>query len=483
MRRPTTIVGMLLHLARLNPRPVALGACALTTVAGIGLGVALGRGLTPEAAVTPRAPAVDLRVGALLAPGRCVSSGAVCVHDVTCGGGDRCVDETNLRARVTAALAATPVAPCDDEPVASISPSLARNGDGWGVAWAGFFDEHVDLYFARLDANGRRVGNPVRLTRTATMKIAPQLVRGRNGWIVTWTDVGESDVNSYVLRLKDDGSPDGNPAKVSNAGGIQILPRAVWNGSEYALSWLDLGVMQQMSVRFQRLSTSGGRVGSESTLARGQFVTGVPSLGFMGDGYGYGWTHYHGRDDRSTARFARVGAGGAVTATVNVAQGQGRAGGAAVAWGGTRFGMVWEDDVKAEDEDSLESALVFAGVGARDVEVPRVNVTQRDALHLQPDLAHVGDQYGLAWTRISGDGASVMLGRLDANGALRARPAAVNGGDAFALFPTITASGQGFAVAWTQIGRDGVVTMFARYGADGQRVGAPVIVAGDTASE
>ncbi len=476
MRRPTTIVGMLLHLARLNPRPVALGACALTAVAALGLGVTLGRSLTPEPAVTPRAPAVDLRVGALLTPGRCLVSGAVCVHDVTCGGRDRCVDETNLRARIAAHRAA---APRDEDPVATISPSLARNGDAWGVAWAGFFDEHVDLYFARLGADGRRVGNPVRLTRSSTMKIAPQLVRGRTGWLITWTDVGEADVTSYALRLKDDGSPDGSPVKVSNAGGIQILPRAVWNGSEYALTWLDLGVMQQMSVRFQRLSTSGGRVGSESTLARGQFVTGIPSLGFMGDGYGYGWTHYHGRDDRSTARFARVGAGGAVTATVNVAQGQGRAGGATVAWSGSRFGMAWEDDVKAEDEDSLESAIAFAAIGARDVEAPRVNVTQRDALHLQPDVAYAGEQYGLAYTRISADGAFVMLGRLDANGALRGRAAAVNPNDSFALFPSISAAGQGFALAWTQIGRDGVVTVFARVGADGQRVGNPVIVAGD----
>lgn len=479
---------MLVHLARLNPRHVTLGAMGVTVLAAVTAAVVCGphcasdepgarREHTHSAnAREPRRDTVtDLRVGALLSPGRCARSATVCVHDVNCAVEDHCVDETQTRARL--AEIDRDGRNTDDEPLAAISPSLARDGEGYGVVWAGFFDDYVDLYFTRIDANGRKIGKNTRLTRTQTMKIAPQVVRGRNGWLVSWTDVGEADVNSFVLRLKDDGTPDGAPTKVSRSGGVQIVPRAVWNGHDYAVTWLDLGVMQQMSVRFQRLSTTGGRVGNETTLARGQFITGLPSLGSMGDGYGYGWTHYHARDDRSIARFVRVGASGEVTSAVNVAQGQGRAGTAAVAWSGSRFGLAWEDDVKADDDAALESALAFAAIGAREVEVPRRDVTKRDALHVQPEMTFSGEQYGLVYTRVNGDGAFVTLSRLGADGAARGTPVTINPSDSFGFFPAIAQSDQGFAIAWTQLGRDGVVNMFARYDSNGQRVGAPVIIA------
>ena len=275
MRRPVTITGMLLHLARgrasRSPRAVAL-AVALA-----------GASLVSVAALHTSCPArreVQHRtMHAQVAGGTCVASGAFCVNDLTCGRGDRCADPRDVMGTLARAMG-----PGTRDDALPISPTVAWNGEGWAIAWSAIEDESAEIFFARATASGQRIGAPVRLTRSSSLKVLPSLAASPDGYAVTWTDVGEDAVSTWVLRLDKAGAPRGAAARLSGAQGLGIASRVVWNGHDYALAWYNATSAQDLALRFARVGADGNRVGEERTKADRIMPTGRFDFGSMGAG-------------------------------------------------------------------------------------------------------------------------------------------------------------------------------------------------------
>lgn len=464
MRRPTTLTGLVVHLARLHarrhPQRWALALAALT----IGPAAVMVRVANHHPAHTVHAR--------LLAPGRCAVGGMVCVTDATCAvrsSGDRCVDVAGLDARLAHAARA-------DEPMLPISPSLAWNGDGYGMAWVNLREEEFQLWFQRLDAEGKRLGRPLRIGRDGAVTINPQVVWSGAGYAVAWTEVRDDAVQAMLQRLDAQGAAAGAPVKLGAGDDIQLLPRLAWNGREYAATWLRFEVVTQMSAHFARIAPDGRRVGGESTLGQRFFAFGAPDLAFNGDGYGVAWNSFSPRDERSETMYAPVNVGGVGARPVKLAQSEGTNGAVALAWNGATTGAVWEDNIA--DDATPSSALVFAAVNPNgSVSGARRPITDRKALALQPALAWSGSQYALAWSRIDGDGASVRFLRLGRDGASIGAETGLTSGSTMGLFPAIQWNGTHYAAAWTQVGSNGVQIVFTRLNADGRRVGGDVPVA------
>lgn len=463
-RRPSSITGMIAHLARLDrarhpARWRAVGLClaaaALATPAYLAT-----RPSTPAPATAPRAARRVLVLG-----GQCARSHAVCATDLTCGAGDRCVDATGLNARLARAAA--------QDADAWISPTLTPTTDGWAVAFLGMEDERFDLWFARLGADGRRAGNARRLTNADTVKVMPDLAAGAAGFALAYTELGENDVATRVMRLDAQGAAQGQPINLG-ADGFNFGGRVAWNGREYAAAWFNVSVVTQMSARFARYTPEGARVGAESNL-HGRFAaTGTLDLAFTGDAYGLAFNTYLPRDERSETLFLRVGAGGEGSSPLKVAQRPERCGSATLAWSGRNFGVVWEDEVSA-DEDAPLDRLAFAAVSPGRVDVPRREVTRRDAFQVQPVLAFGGGVYALAWTTIGENGLDVWLARLDAEGKALGAPIQVTR-NSMGLLPSVAWNGREFGIAWTDVRGGGIDVWFARYDAQGRRVGEEVRV-------
>jgi hypothetical protein len=177
----------------------------------------------------------------------------------------------------------------DDDANAAINPTLVWNGAHFGVAWVGIHDDRFELWFARLGADGRRVGAPVRVTTSPTAKVIPSLAALGDGWGLAWTDLGEDDIAGYFVRLSAEGRPVGQPEPVARDG-VNLAPRVVSNGREYALAWYNVSVTSQMSLHFGRIDANGRRVGGTSVAARGFLATGLADLAWQGDAYGLAWS-------------------------------------------------------------------------------------------------------------------------------------------------------------------------------------------------
>ncbi len=480
MRRPESIVAMLVWLGRhyAGRHSVALRWGALGAVAAVAAlgGTALRPAATPadsgSVTAAPRARGVQgsslalLSRGVQLAPGRCVVSQGLCFQHHDCqpvGNGDRCVEPTWLSARVSSVLAAA----ADDETNAAISPTLVWNGTHFGVAWVGIHDDRFELWFARLGADGKRVGAPVRITTSPSAKVIPSLAAVGDGWGLAWTDLGEDDVTGYFVRLSAAGQPVGRPEVVSSDG-INVAPRVTSNGREYALGWYNISVTAQMSLHFARIDANGRRVGSTTVAARGFLATGLLDLGWNGDGYGLGWSTYVPRDDRAVTHFQGLGASGApVGRAVAVSQGAGQNGGVALAWSGRHFGAAWEDGM---GEDEASNRLAFAGVGPGGVAVPRRELTDRSTLVVAPTLGWNGARYALSWTRLAESGPEVMFARLGADGAPAGTPVRVTP-NSLGVLSSVAVQGTTFGLAWTDLRASGIHIRFARFDGDGRRMG------------
>lgn len=468
-RRPTTIPAMLLHLARLHPARATVAALSVTAVGALVGGLALR-----PAPAAPASPGLTSAARSVLGVGVCSTRPLVCVSDATCGAGGRCVDAHDLRGLVMRHRA--PGASEDEIPV---FPTMTWSGEGYGLAWSGLSDESADVWFARASAAGQRLGSPVRVTRSSSVKIFPAVAASPAGYAITWTDISDDgDISVWMQRLDRAGAAQGQPARIPQAAGLALLPRVVWNGREYAVLWYHLASPSDVSVRFARFTPDGARVGSDSTVVAQALPTGAPGFAWMGDAYGAAWSAMAPRGNEGQTLFTRIGAGGEGGTPFRVATVNGQNGAVSLTWAKGHFGAVWEDNISLDDEETPLGRLAFAGVTPTSLAVPRRDLTPRDALYTQPTVAWTGAQYGLTWARVSSDGADVFFRRLDDRGQNVGDVIKLTAG-AIGIFPTLAWSGTEFAVAWTHLGARGFQLRFGRIDANGRRVGGDAVIADD----
>lgn len=478
-RRPTSIPAMLLHLARLYPRHAA-GVVAVA--AGVVVTVGLASSSVSSSTSVERVGAVATTASqatasqttasrTVLGVGVCSTRPVLCVSDATCGAGARCVDPHDLRGLVLRHR--SPGVRDDGIPV---FPSMVWAGEGYGLAWSGLSDEGTEVWFARASAAGQRLGAPLRVTRSPSQKVFPVVVASPAGYLVAWTDLrDDGDVSVWMQRLDRGGATQGQPVRIPQEAGLSFLPRAVWNGREYAVVWYHLASQRDFSLRLARFTPDGARVGADSTISTQILPTGAPGFAWMGDGYGVAWSTLAPRGGEGQTLLAGVGVGGDAAPPFRITGVRGQNGAVALAWAKGHFGAVWEDDITLDDEDDLLGRLAFAGVTPSALVVPRRELTPRDALYSQPSLVWTGTQYGFTWARVGDNGADVFFRRLDDKGQGVGAPLKFTAG-ALGLFPTLAWSGTEFAVAWTHLGARGFQLRLGRIDGNGRRVGGDTVI-------
>lgn len=444
--------------------PGVVASLAVLSLAGYGERALRARcharsaAVTTVAAATPRAHAAR-NLAAF--GGHCATGGGFCLSSSMCSQHTACVPE----AEVTRALDAHTA-----EDTLPLMPTIASNGSGYGIVWASLSEETAELYFARLDAAGKRIGAPVRVTSGAGLKLLPRLTWTGSGYGLVWTAIDEGDsADVYLARLSTEGALQGSAQRLSSGSALEIGADVVWTGSGFGLTWLKLDSDYTMSLQFGRYSATGERQGDLRAITRNFIGTAVPSISWTGDGYGVAFNTFTPRDEKSATMLARIPGSGQGGTVDRVTQGEGLAGNVALAWNGAQQGLVWEDNLDFEDDEDPTSALAFAAVGSPNV--ARRHITQNNRLSIMPTLAWSGAAYGLAWTDVADGNLRVLFHRLGRDGAPQGAAMTLNTGLA-ALMPSLRFNGQEYAAAWVEVGRSGIDLCVSRISTAGQRVGS-----------
>jgi hypothetical protein len=161
-------------------------------------------------------------------------------------------------------------------------PSLAWNGAEYGVAWQSSDDEAI--HFARLDATGTRVGEPVRISSHSATR--PVLVAAGDDYGLAWLRVSPPEI--YFARISAGGEvlvPD----TLVPTGSVPAELSLAWTGQEFGLAWEGTRDLST-AVTFTRLAPDGTAVGSELLVAPDSRETRSPSLIWTGSSYALAWT-------------------------------------------------------------------------------------------------------------------------------------------------------------------------------------------------
>jgi len=128
----------------------------------------------------------------------------------------------------------------------SYRPSLVWTGSEYGVAWYDYADGDSEIAFARIAADGTKIGSDLRLTSFTWNSEDPSLVWIGGDYAVAWSDYRKADSTSfidcdvYMKVFSADGSYMSPDRVISITDDTDsFYPTIAWSGSTIGLAWTD----------------------------------------------------------------------------------------------------------------------------------------------------------------------------------------------------------------------------------------------------
>jgi hypothetical protein len=174
--------------------------------------------------------------------------------------------------------------------------TLSWTGDGYGLAWAAYTSGASEIYFARLDATGQKLGSDRRVTEAAGYSTSPSLVWNGAGFGLSFSDARTGSTLAYFVRLDDSGEKLGDENPLAVASGRAAQPDVVWNGASYDLVLAGYNDNLE-AIYFTRVDATGQQLSDAHFVVPSNFnwigepstVVSSPSFTWNGDGYGIAW--------------------------------------------------------------------------------------------------------------------------------------------------------------------------------------------------
>ncbi len=119
-------------------------------------------------------------------------------------------------------------------------PALTRTAAGFGLAFADARSGPDAVWFAALDADGRRQGGDVAISDSPSNARAPAIAATGDGFGVVWTDSRHPEgAELYFARVGADGKRQGAPVRVTAAPADSGQSALVWAGDRFGVAWSD----------------------------------------------------------------------------------------------------------------------------------------------------------------------------------------------------------------------------------------------------
>ena len=183
-------------------------------------------------------------------------------------------------------------------------------------------------------------------------------------------------------------------------------PQKEWNGSEYGVVWHDSRAGNN-EIYFVKRDANGNNLTNEVRITNDLADSYYPRIAWNGSEFGVVWQDDRDRDELFKLYFARISNDAVkLTDDIKIVNGTTQAGGQKVVWTGSKYGVAYYNGDSGVNEIYL--ALVSsAGTVEKTVRVSyHVSVQSED-----PSLVWTGSEFGIAW-----HDAGVFFAKFDANG-------------------------------------------------------------------
>ncbi|HEU5055559.1 MAG TPA: hypothetical protein VFU21_03515 [Kofleriaceae bacterium] len=295
-----------------------------------------------------------------------------------------------------------------DSPGEGRDPSLVWTGEEYAVAWVDDLEGNFEVYLARLSASGELAAGPLRVTDDPEFSGSPSLVWTGSELVVAWNDGRDGNFEIYLARLDPDGTKIGGDLRFTTDGSFSATPSLAWTGDELAIGWAD-DRDGNNEIYFGRADAAGARVGTDVRVTDQMGYSSSPQVAVAGDARPVAWLDL--RDPDRELYFARLTAAGASeTGDVrlsDLAAATGSATSAAVAWTGDELGVAYATDGDAGSDVLLTRRdLAGAAVGG---DVP---VADGPESAVEVALVWSGTVYAVAWADDRDGNAEIYLREL-----------------------------------------------------------------------
>jgi hypothetical protein len=169
-------------------------------------------------------------------------------------------------------------------------PSLAASSSGLGVAWHDTRDgAGLQIYFARLDPTGARVGSEVRLSDLQTQGGSPVVAANGGAYAIAWLGAPGSGGEALWASVGATGTVAG-PVALSASGNTAGSPALIARGTGYAVAWSD-GRDGDREVYVKELDATGAVTSREIRVSNDATASDAPTLASSSIGHGVAWTN------------------------------------------------------------------------------------------------------------------------------------------------------------------------------------------------
>lgn len=311
-----------------------------------------------------------------------------------CGASGGVIGKTGADIKITDAL--------------GVGPSIARNPSNgeYGVAWMSNKDGNYEIYFARIDASGNKIGTDVRITTADGDSGSPSLVWTGTEYGVAWEDDRDGNDEIYFARISSTGTKIGSDLRVTNNIASSHHPSLVWKGDEYAVVWDS----NNADILFAKITASGTKVVIPVNPV--DLVDGDIEITVLIAGSTYPSIVWNSRDNR--------------------------------------FGIAWTYDGTTDRLLFVMANTTGNFIPPTDKNFPTGIEVYRSIyssdLYIKPSLVWTGSEYGVVFKFTN----SIRFAKTTSNGETWASPTIVTSTTPWGSFPSLVWTGSEYGVSWVR---------------------------------
>ncbi|MFH1130600.1 MAG: hypothetical protein V1754_04650 [Pseudomonadota bacterium] len=163
-----------------------------------------------------------------------------------------------------------------DSAGASITPRILFDGTNYGIVWSDERGGDYNIYFARINTAGEKIGNDVAVMDTTGESKHPTMIYANNQYSIAYQDDVSENHEIYLVHVDAEGVP-GTPIRVTVDQGISDQPTLAYNGSEYVIVWSDDRLGSE-NLFVTRVDKNGFKIGSDEQLTNTTQTSAHPYL-------------------------------------------------------------------------------------------------------------------------------------------------------------------------------------------------------------
>jgi len=335
----------------------------------------------------------------------------------------------------------------------SSAATLVWAGDGYALAWRDERDGDPEIYFARLDMNGTKIGDDVRVTNALGTSDSPQMVQASGGFAIVFADTPAGFTGVYFVMVDPAGTPLGAPLLLSQSGIPAGTPTLTRTATGFAAAWAD-SRNGQIEIYFTRIDASGVEVGSEVRVSNGAGESEWLWITWTGTESVVAWDDVRfGEPEIYVARFD--GSGAVVGGETRITNAAGISAIPWITWTGSELALTWSEDRDGNDN------VYFARLDATGGRVGGdIRVTSDLGSQFMSSIAWNGAGFGVAWAD-SRDSTNreIYLAPLDETGTVVGADVRVSNAVGGSEWPWLVWTGTEYGVTWADA-RDGAYEVF-----------------------